>query len=118
MPRTGNCNPASRGAAFNAFALEIPLPDRSGSVLADCHYTWDGVSVWPSCDGPVIFLRTRNTGTSPAWALLPDKKKPPLWVQIDPGTDVTVTSAGQLANLGLSNASDVQTVRLSFVNPA
>lgn len=118
MARTGNCDPASRGATFNEFELQIPLPNGSGFVNADVRYTWDGVSVWPACDGPVTFLRTRNTGTQTAWALLPDKKHAPLWVQIDPGTDVTVTSHGQLNTLGLANATDVESVRLSFVNPA
>jgi hypothetical protein len=110
--RTGTCTPTGE------FALEIRLPDGSGSVLAECHYTWNGTGVWPDCNGPVNFLRTRNTGDQTAWAMLPDKKKQPLWIQLDPGTDVTVTAAGQLNNLGLSNASDVRSVTLSFVNPA
>lgn len=111
MARTGTCGPTGE------FELQIPLPNGSGFVNATCRYNHDGVSVWPACNGPVTFLRTRNTGTQTAWALLPDKKKPPLWIQLDPGTDVTVTAAGQLNNLGLSNALDVRSVTLSFVNP-
>lgn len=117
----GTCDPASRGngETYNEFAIELPLPDRSGYVLIDCRYTWDGTSTRATgCDGPVIFLRTRNTGTSTAWAMLPDKKKAPLWVQVDPGTDVTITQKGQLANLGVSSATDVQSVTFSFINPA
>lgn len=106
------------GTTDKSFALEIPNPDYSGSVLADVHYVWDGVSVWPNCDGPVTSLRTRNTGDTTGWALLPDKKKAPLWMQINPGTDVTITAKGQLANLGLSNASDVQSVTITYTNPA
>jgi len=53
-----------------------------------------------------------------AWASLPNKKKPPLWVQIDPGTDVITTAAGQLNNLGLVKASDVANVNVVFVQPA
>jgi hypothetical protein len=98
--------------------LEIRLPNGSGAVLAECHYTDNGTGTWPACDGPVNSLRTRNTGNQTAWAMLPAKKKPPLWVQLDPQTDVTVTAAGQLNNLGLKNASDIRTVTLSFVNPA
>lgn len=112
MARTGTCS------ANGEFEIQIPLPNGSGFVNADCRYNHDGVSVWPNCNGPVTFLRTRNTGTTTAWALLPDKKQPPLWVQIDPGTDVTITSHGQLNTLGLANASDVRSVRLSFTNPA
>lgn len=115
----GTCDPASRGEAYNEFALEIPAPNSSGYVLADCRYEWDGVSTRETgCDGPVIYLRTRNTGDLTAWALLVDKKKGDPWVKIDPGTDVTITSPGQLNNLGLSNATDVLSVRLSFTDPA
>jgi hypothetical protein len=114
----GTCDPATRGDAFNSVTLEKPLPNGSGSVLADVHYGWDGISVRPDCDGPVLFLRTRNTGTQTAWAPLPNKKKPPLWVQIDPGTDVTITAQGQLNNLGLTKYSDVAGVGLVFTQPA
>lgn len=117
MP-AGTCDPASRGDAYNGFAMEVPLPDASGAVLVDVRYGWDGVSVRPNCDGPISYLRTRNTGTSPAWALLPNKKKSPLYVQIDPGTDVTITAKGQLSNLGLTNATDVQGVGFVFTSPA
>lgn len=105
------------GTTDKAFALEIPNPDYSGSVLSEVHYTWDGVSVYPDCDGPVTSLQTRNTGDMTGWAILPDKKKAPLWVQINPGTNTTTTSKGQLANLGLSNASDVRSVTISYKQP-
>lgn len=116
MP-TGTCDPASRGEAFNQIALEQPLPDGSGSILVDGRWGWDGVSVRPNCDGPVASLRTRNTGTSPAWALLPNKKRTPAWVQIAPGTDVTITTKGTLSNLGLSNYTDVIGVGFVFTQP-
>ena len=103
----------------NGFALEIPAPDNSGYVLVDVAFTWDGVSTKvPGCDGQVTSLRTRNTGAMTAWAILPDKKKPPLWVQINPGTDVTITARGTLNNLGLASASDVRTVTLVFTQPS
>lgn len=117
MP-SGTCDPASRGEAYNQMAEEVPLPDGSGSILVDCRFGWDGISSMPNCDGPVSFLRTRNTGSAPAWALLPEKKKAPPWVRIDPGTDVTITAKGQLSNLGLSNVSDVNGVGISFTDPA
>lgn len=114
----GTCDPASRGESSNDSAMEVPLPDGTGSVLIDCRFGWDGVSVRPTCDGPIISIRTRNTGTSPAWALLPNKKKAPAWVQIDPGADVTTTAKGALTNLGLLNYSDVQAVGFAFTQPA
>ena len=113
----GTCDPATRGDTFNATQLEKPLPNLSGSVLVDIRWGWDGVSVRPNCDGPVQSLRVRNNGTQTAWASLPNKKKAPLWVQIDPGTDVTTSSPGQLSNLGLSNYADVVGVTLAFVQP-
>lgn len=116
-PGNRPCAPAP--GAPTSFVMEVRLPDGSGSVHIDCQYTWDGTST-PAvgCDGPVTSFRTRNTGTSPAWAMLPDKKRPPLWVKIDPGTDVTVNAQGQLNNLGLSNAQDLFSVRFQFTDPA
>ena len=117
MP-TGTCDPASRGEPYNTVTLEMPAPNGTGSVLIDIRYGWDGVSVRPNCNGPVSRLRTRNTSTQPAWALLPLKKRGDTWVQIAPGTDVTVTAAGQLSNLGLSTYADVQGVDMVFTQPA
>jgi hypothetical protein len=114
----GTCDPATRSDTYNQITIQEPLPDGSGSVLVDVHFGWDGTSVRPNCDGPVSYLRTRNTGTSAAWAWLPGKKKGATWVQIDPGTDVTVTAKGTLNNLGLTNFSDVQEVGFAFTQPA
>lgn len=103
------------------FAMEIPAPNYSGSVLVDCMFDWDGLSVWPDCNGPVTLLRVRNTSNVTAWALLPDKKKGSPWVQGNPGTDLTITQAtkGQssLSSLGLTNALDVKTVTITFTQP-
>lgn len=117
MPE-GTCDPATRGETFNTVTLEQPLPDGSGSVLVDVRFGWDGVSVRPDCDGPVQSIRTRNTGSMPAWALLSAKKRGDPWVRIDPGTDATVSGQGALRNLGLSNYSDVGAVTLVFTDPA
>ena len=117
MP-AGTCDPASRGDASNQMAYEIPAPDGSGSVLVDIRYGWDGTSTMPNCDGPVISIFTRNNSAMTAYAALPNKKKPPLYVRIDPGTDVTITQQGQLNNLGLTKASDVISVQPVFEQPA
>lgn len=114
---SGTCDPATRGQTYNQVTLEIPLPNGSGSVLIDSRFGWDGTSVRPNCDGPTQSIRTRNTGTQSAWAVLPDKKKAPHWVQIDPGTDVTVSAQGQLNNLGLTSYSDVVSVGFAFTQP-
>lgn len=115
----GTCDPATRGQAFNAVTIERPAPNLSGSVLADVHYTWDGISVRETgCNGPITFIRVRNTSTMTAWADLPNKKQGNKWIQIDPGTDVTTTSQGQLNNLGLVNFADAAGVNVVFVQPA
>lgn len=114
----GTCDPATRGDTYNQITIEEPLPNGSGSVLVDVHFGWDGTSVRPNCDGPVSYLRTRNTGSVSAWAWLPGKKKGATWVQIDPGADVTVTAQGQLNNLGLTSFTDVQEVGFVFTRPA
>lgn len=116
MP-SGTCDPASRGETSNQITIEQPLPDGSGSVLVDVRFGWDGVSAMPNCDGPIKSIHTQNTGAMTAWAILPDKKKPPLWVQLDPGTDVTVTAKGTLNNLGLNNYSDIPALGFQFTQP-
>ena len=115
----GTCDPASRGEAHNQIAMEVQLPDGSGAVLIDGLWDWDGVSTRETgCNGPIVSLHTRNTGTSPAWALLPSKKKGDPWVRIDPGIDVTVTAKGTLNNLGLSNYVDLYGVGFQFTDPS
>jgi len=114
----GTCDPATRGDSFNSVTIEEHAPNLSGSILVDVKYGWDGVSVKPSCDGPVSSIRLRNTSTQTAWANLPNKKKGNLWQVINPGTDVTTSNQGQLNNLGLSNYSDVAAVTVVFTQPA
>lgn len=106
------CPPSGR------VSYEVPLNDESGYVLVDATYTHDGVSVRPNCDGPITTLRTRNTGMSPAWALLPNKRKGDPWYRIDPGDDLSVSAKGTLNNLGLSNVQDVIGVGFQFTDPA
>lgn len=97
--------------------LSHRLPDGSGYVRTDIRFTHDGVSVRPDCDGPITRLRVANTGTSSAWALLPHKRKAPLWIQIDPGTDVVTTSPGALANIGVETFSDAAGVAFTYTQP-
>lgn len=105
-----SCNPADRGATFNAAAMELPIGN--GHVLAEYRYTWDGISVWPACDGPLTLLHVRNTSSQVAYALCPGKKKGDLWVEIPAGTDTNI-GAGQRNQLGLENASDIAGVGIS-----
>jgi len=113
-----SCDHNARGEAFNEFAIEVRSPGGSGSVLVDVRYTWDGTSAWPNCNGPITFIRTRNTSQENAWALLPDKRKGSPWVLIAPGTDSTITAKGTLSNLGLTEAVDAQRASITFTAPA
>jgi hypothetical protein len=111
----GTCDPATRGDEFNTMELAGGV---NGSVVVTVRFGWDGVSIKATgCDGPVKDIRTRNTGATTHWALLPAKKNGSPWVEIPPGTDVTISSPGQLTNLGLRNYSDVAEVRITDVQP-
>jgi len=96
----------------------LRAPDGSGYVTVDVVYTWDGTSIWPACDGNVDSLHTINNSNMTAWAILPNKKNGLKWVQLDPGTNVITSAAGQLNNLGLRKASDCTLDKLTFTNPA
>lgn len=91
--------------------------DGSGHILIEVRYTHDGVSVRPNCDGPITRLRTRNTSGQTAWALLPNKRKAPKWVQIDPGTDVTIANQGALNQIGIETFSDAANVQFVYIDP-
>lgn len=114
----GTCDPASRGDAFNVMELAGGI---NGNVVVTVRFSWDGVSTKTTepvgCDGPVKDIRVRNTGAVPYWALLPAKKAGNPWVEIPAGTDTTVSSPGQLNNLGLRNYSDVAGVTVTDVQP-
>ena len=114
----GTCDPASRGQAYNGVTLEVPLPDGSGSVLIDCHFGWDGVSVRPDCNGPTQSIWTRNTGAMTAWVLLPNRRKSPPYAPIAPGADVTITAQGQITNYGLTSYTDVRDLWFQFTDPS
>lgn len=103
--------------------------DRSGYVLVDVHFTHDGVSIRPNCDGPIIWLRLRNTSSQTVWALLPHKKKGSPWFQIDPNTDQVIdTQTGSqaqrnaaikfLSDNGVVNFSDADAVEYVYSQPA
>lgn len=98
----GTCDPASRGDEWNT--VEYAVDD--GNVVVTIRWDWDRVSVRPDCDGPVIDIRVRNSSQLMYYANLPAKKRGARNVEIPPGTDVTISSKGQLRNLGLENYAD------------
>lgn len=100
----GSCDPGP--GQFN----EQTLSKGNGTVTVTVRYGWDGVSVFPSCAGPIHDVRVRNTGTVTWNLLLPNgrqaKNRP-----IVPGADQTFSGA-QLAAIGLVTLADIQALTL------
>lgn len=60
MP-AGTCDPATRGDPFNVLEMAVG----NGDVMVTIRYGWDGVSVRPECDGPLV----NGTGSGNVWAI-------------------------------------------------
>jgi len=75
-------------------------------VLVDLRWVWDGVSVRPDCDGPVLDLHVRNNAGADRWAQLPRARGGTRSVLIPAGTDRILTQS-QCAAVGLVNYIDV-----------
>lgn len=73
------CDEVARGLPYNEVAEE-----REG-VAYVFRWTWDRTSAWPNCDGPIIYMRVKNTNSSPRWVLLPNKRAGSSWQQIPAG---------------------------------
>jgi hypothetical protein len=114
----GTCDPASRGDAFNVLQLAVG----NGDVMVTIRYGWDGVSVRPDCDGPLV------NGTGPAsnkWAVsyanlgpttyymhIEGRNGTPRTLTLNPGQSGTLT-ATQCANNGYGTAADFDGLTLT-----
>lgn len=107
MPAT-TCNPADRGLTYNKTEMAL----QGGAILVTILWGWDGVSTIPNCNGPVQSIRVRNNSAATYYANLPNKKKPPLYVEIPAGTDATISGKGTLRNYGLETFADTRGVTL------
>lgn len=105
MPK-GSCNPAP--AQFNV----VETVKGSGDVIVTVRWSWDGVSVFPNCAGPVFDAHVRNVGAVTWYAHFARRQGGFRTVAIAPADDRTVTQA-QLNAVGLVTVADVQAVRLS-----
>ncbi|HEY9418111.1 MAG TPA: hypothetical protein VIQ30_25405 [Pseudonocardia sp.] len=107
MPE-GTCDPATRGAAYNEFV------QMSGPVTIYGRYGWDGVSVKPDCDGPVLLLRGTNASATETW-YVHFKGRRGTWraVPLAPGETREVTANNQLRQLGLADASDLEGIYIT-----
>lgn len=82
------------------------LDKAAGAVKLIVVWDWDGTSVYPNCDGPVVSVETVNTTTDTYYAHLPHKTKGLTAVAINPGTDTTLTG-NQLRQAGLDTYSSL-----------
>lgn len=105
MPK-GSCDPGP--GAFN----ETTLSKGGGAVTVTVRYGWDGVSVYPSCAGPLEDAHVVNASAETWYAHFARRRGGTRTVSIDPGDDRTVTGA-QLAAVGLTTLADIQAVRLT-----
>lgn len=77
-------------------------------------YTWDGVSQYPACDGPVSSVRVVNTSaTASGYVKVPNRRRGNKWIDIPPGTDQTI-SGGQLNSYGIETAADLEGIGFSL----
>lgn len=100
MPGDGTCDPASRGEQYNIVEYDI-----DGVVFTTIRWDWDGVSVRPNCDGPLVDARLRNDSDFTYYCNLPGKKKGLRNIEIPPHSDTTYT-AQQMKQAGLDTYQD------------
>ena len=97
----GTCDPASRGAAYNEFDLEI------NHVRVWGRFGWDGVSVRPDCDGPLIRIWARNDAGVTKYAWFQGRKGQPKSLEMVPGFNDS-WGAAVLANRGFASYQDIE----------
>jgi hypothetical protein len=102
----GNCDPGPGN--FN----ETTVSKANGQVTITVRSSWDGVSVFPNCAGPIEDAHVVNASAATWYAHFARKRGGVRTVSIAPGDDRTVTAA-QLAAVGLDTLADIQAVRLT-----
>lgn len=85
-----------------------------GTVTATITWTWDGVSVFPACDGPIVSVRVVNAGTI-AWQVRTPRASKPggRTYTIQPGQDITLqgSTLNQRGITLLSRVEDLTLIR-------
>lgn len=109
MPLVQSCNPVDHGRTFNTKAQSTM------GVGIEVRWDWDGVSVYPDCDGPLV----NGTGGGNTWAVRATNPTDSTWYvhtirardgqamtySIVPGQTVTLT-ANQAAANGYDSIKD------------
>jgi hypothetical protein len=114
----GTCDPASRGQAFNVLEMAVG----NGDVMVTIRYGWDGVSVKPSCDGPLVngpgvvsnrwAVKYQNNGQTTYYMHTTGRNGQARTFTLNPGQSGTLT-AQQAANNGYVNRSDCDELTLT-----
>ena len=115
MPAIRSCDPAAYGLTFNTTML-LTL-----GVSIEVRWDWDGVSVFPDCDGPLVngggangnwAVRVENPTGVPYYAHTTRRNGQPATYTLQPGQTVTLT-ANQMASAGYSLYSDFSDLTLT-----
>lgn len=117
MP-AGTCDPATRGQAFSVLQLAVA----NGDVMLTIRFGWDGVSVRPNCDGPLIngtgvasnrwAVQAQNLSQTTYYAHTIRKNGQLARYTLGPGATGNVTVAQASAN-GYTAASDFGSLSMS-----
>jgi hypothetical protein len=120
VPALQTCDQTARGLPYNTLGLFEDL-DGVGGVQILVRWTWDHVSVWPVCDGPLAngsgaagkwAVQAVNTGTVPAYLHTTKKDGSPITYTLVPGQTANITVA-QAANNGYAVLSDFGNLTLT-----
>jgi hypothetical protein len=96
---TGSCDPGPGN--YNV----TQLSKDNGRATITIRSTWDGVSTWPDCDGPIVDVTLRNTSPTPWLLSLPVGRAARTRIIASGANRVFV--GAQLTPLGLTSAADV-----------
>jgi hypothetical protein len=116
-PAVQSCDPAAHGRTFNTTGLAIA----NGAVALEVRWTWDGTSIFPACDGPLVngsgagnawAIRAINTSNVPYYAHTIRKNNQPATYTLNPGQTVDITAAQAAAN-GYTVISDFYDITLT-----
>lgn len=99
------CDPAQWGMPY----VEDNLAQgEHGEVLVTYRYNWDGVSVKPDCNGPIIYLAGRNdSAVVTYYAHFQGRGGTTRHLEMPPGSFYEENRRQRLINLGFVNRLDM-----------
>lgn len=109
MPK-GVCDPSPE--PYNEMGLSV----LNGQVSIVVRWTWDGVSVYPDCDGPITEVVVTNTTAQDVTFNVPFARKANGRTYTLPASQtVTISSPGQLRQLGYETITDTENLTITQV---